>query len=336
MRRSMLLSYMVFIMLFSLSLFAQQAQLLKIVAPSPTQISQENIVSFVIEADKSTVDLITITTDANATFNIQVNPNKTHYCKTINLHLGENIIDVAGYKSNTLVSEQKRKVFLESKVHKEYRYPPQQYKREYFHNETNEKVCASCHDMSVNEVKGVAFKDVTKSNCYQCHNQVASKKHAHAPSVNWLCTSCHNGKVGTFNEADRNKSKYTVPDPIGPLCFSCHEKNEEKWGDKRFTHEPTEAGRCNKCHNSHSEENEFYLRKDSWNLCTGCHKDKIEGMHIVKTFGRKAHPTHNVKDPSRPGKDLSCISCHNPHASNASFLLQSESVMGICSRCHKK
>jgi predicted CXXCH cytochrome family protein len=221
-------------------------------------------------------------------------------------------------------------------VHKENRYPPNKYSTNFFHNNTNEKVCSKCHDMSVNEVPGVAFEDISKSNCYKCHSTLASKKHAHAPTVNWLCTSCHNGKVGIYNQADKNKSKYTYPDPIRDVCFSCHEKNKNKWSKKRFNHEPAESGRCNKCHNSHSEQSEFYLRTPAWELCTGCHKDKIEGVHIVRTFTSIRHPTHNKKDPSRPGKDLSCISCHNPHASNASSLLVDDTVHGLCTRCHEK
>ena len=336
MRNRLKFNYIFLMIVLLFPLFALEAQILKITNPSDLQIYQEDRISFVVEAKKEEVDWIKIITDKNETHNIKVNSTRSHYCKTLNLHLGENSVDVIGYKNNIRVKEEKRKIFLTSKVHKEYRYPPKQYMSNYFHNETNEKICASCHDMSVNEVKGVAFEDITKSNCYQCHSSITVKKHAHAPSVNWLCTSCHNGKVGVFNKADKDKTKYTVPDPIGDVCYSCHEKNKEKWGNKRFKHEPADSGRCNKCHNSHSSPNEFYLRKPAWDLCTGCHKDKVEGVHIVKTFNRVMHPTHNKKDPSRPGKDLSCISCHNPHASNASSLLQSSSAFGLCSRCHKK
>jgi len=324
------------IIFLSISLFAQQIEVFKIVNPPNTQIYEESNVGFVIETNNEEIDLITISVVMGKTYNIQTNPTNNHYCKNINIHLGENIITISGYKQNNLLKQEVRMIFLTSKVHKEYKYPPQQYENSFFHNDINEKTCAKCHDMSVNEVKNIAFRDITESNCYQCHNLITTKKHAHAPAVNWLCTSCHTGEVGKFNKKDINKTKYSVFDPIGNICLSCHEKNKHKWNDKRFHHEPIDSGRCNKCHNSHSQDNEFYLRKSVWELCTGCHKDKIEGTHIIKTFGRKKHPTHKVKDPSRPGKDLSCISCHNPHASNTSSLLQSSSVFGLCSRCHKK
>lgn len=326
-----------FFLIFSFSwLFAQTQTSLNIVTPQPFYGSEENSASFVIEAKKTLIDSIEIITDTNETIKIPIDANRSFYCKSIKLHVGENRVKVVGYKNAVAVKEEARELYLTSKVDKEHRYLPREYVKGYFHNDENEKLCVQCHDMSVNEVKGEAFVDVKKSNCYECHKNINTKKHAHAPSVNWLCTTCHNGEVGALNKADSAKTKYSVPDPIGDVCFSCHKKHKEEWGKNRFNHEPAESGRCNKCHNSHSEDNEMYLRKSSWDLCTTCHKDKIEGAHVVKTFGRAAHPTHGVKDPSRMPKELSCISCHSPHASNTSSLLHSQSVMGICSRCHKK
>jgi len=321
---------------FLLLLFLREAEAFNVVNPHAGEIKEESVASVVVEADFAYVDSLVISNDANETYTIEVNLKRSHYCKSVNLRFGQNSLKVVGYKNKEIVKEETKELFLISKVDKEYRYPPQEYSKNYFHDEKNEKVCSKCHDMSVNEVEGVAFEDITKSNCYECHKNINKEKHSHAPSVNWLCTSCHNGEVGTFNQAELNKTKYSVADPIEPLCLSCHKKHKEQWSQKRFNHEPAESGRCNKCHNAHSSSNEFYLRKASWDLCTTCHKDKIEGMHVVKTFGRAAHPTHGVKDPSRPGHELSCTSCHNPHVSDAPSLLQSKTVMGLCSRCHKK
>jgi predicted CXXCH cytochrome family protein len=330
---------------FTFTLFAKDTQIFKIITPSPSHISDEGLVSVVVEVQGPLVDSFTISIDNDEVINTNVNSIRSHYCQSMKLHLGENSIHIRSYKEGNLVQEHKRTVFVASKVLKEFKYPPVEYSYAYFHNDNNEKICAKCHDMSVNEIDGVAFEDISKSNCYQCHSNVGTKKlhtnadskqHAHAPSVNWLCTSCHNGQIGEYNMFDANKTKYSVPDPIEGLCFKCHKKTKELWDKKRFKHEPVASGRCNKCHNPHASDSINYLRKSEWELCIGCHKDKAEGSHIVKTFSKVMHPTKDKKDPSRKGRDLSCVSCHNPHVSNAPSLLQSESVMGLCSRCHKK
>jgi len=315
--------------------YASQAAV-QIVQPSVHDINYEGQLPIVIAADNSQVDVLLITTDTNKALRIEVNAQRSHYCENIALHFGENNVTVTALKGTEKIAEEKRAVYYMSPVHKEHRYPPDPYIKRFFHTNVNDELCSKCHDMSVNEVEGVAFENVRESNCYDCHKGVTARQHGHAPAVNWLCTSCHNGETGEFNEHEEGLSKYTVPDPIAPLCLHCHEKHEQLWKTKRFNHELADSGGCNKCLNSHSSKELFYLRKSNWELCTGCHKEKVAGTHIVKTFTRVMHPTHNVKDPSRPGKDLTCTSCHNPHVSNSSSLHQSESVMGLCSRYHKK
>lgn len=321
--------------IFSSPLVAKESKVFSIVNPPQNHISEEGIVSVVVDVNNTEIDSLKIVTDINES-SIIIDLNRSTYCQSIDLTLGESNITVSGYKGETLVKEYVAKVFVVSKVYKDYKYSPEEYKLTHFHNDIKEKVCVKCHDMSINEVEGVAFEDVKDSNCYTCHSLVASKQHAHAPAVNWLCTSCHNADVGAHNLFDKDKSKFIVPDPISSRCFSCHKKMKDKWDKKRFTHEPTDSGRCNKCHNPHSSDQPNHLRMPVWELCTSCHKDKIEGGHVVKTFSKKIHPTHGVKDPSNPGKDLSCISCHNPHVSDSPSLLESASVMGLCMKCHQK
>ncbi len=298
---------------------------------------EEELVSVVVSPQHEAVDEIVMTTDSSETYKTRVSKSRSHYCHSFMLHLGENIIDIAAMRDGKVMKSYVRKVYVTSKVYKEFHFAPEVYEKSFLHTDAQEKVCSKCHDMSVNEIPGTAFEDVSKSNCFLCHVKINFKKFAHAPSVNWLCTSCHNGKAGSFNAQDANKTKFLVADPVEPICLDCHDKKAELWKNKRFHHEPADSGRCNKCHNPHASDNNNYLRKPAWDLCTGCHKDKIDGAHVVKTFGRKMHPTHKVKDPSsKQGDELSCVSCHNPHVSNAPFLLQSDTLMSLCSRCHKK
>lgn len=326
--------YLYSFVFFTFSLFAQETEPFNVIAPPSFDIAQEDLISVVVEVNSSLVDYFIITNDSNFTKITQVSSKRTHYCKTISLHLGENKIYIDGYKDGKLIKQIKQMVFFTSKVYKEYKYPPREYNHSFFHVDKKESLCVSCHDMSVNEVDSVAFEDITKSNCYQCHSKIAEKKHGHAPAVNWLCTSCHNGEVGKYNRYEKGESRFTVPDPIGDVCFKCHKKMKKTWEKKEFSHEPVESGRCNKCHSSHSSVNIDYLKKPTWDLCYSCHK--IDGSHITKTLRGKIHPTKGVKDPSQPGKNLNCVSCHDPHVSDTASLLRSKSVFGLCIKCHKK
>lgn len=306
-----------------------------IIEPKQKYISHEGFTSIVIQSDKSKADYIEINNN-NKIIRVAINKNKTHYCTTVDLSLGSNTIWITAYKNKQLLKKKKVSVYFTSTLDKKYKFPPMEYEERFFHNNTNEAICKKCHDMSLNELDGVAFKSITDSNCYACHKSITNKKHDHEPAVNWSCTSCHNGKVGRYNKRNAGKSKYIVPDPIANVCFSCHKEEKEIWKDKRFQHSPVDSGRCNKCHNTHSSDEEYYLKKPEFNLCVGCHQNRSTGKHIVSSFEEESHPIQSVKDTSRPGKDLSCVSCHNPHNSNTRSLIYSKSVMGLCTKCHKK
>ncbi len=307
---------------------------IKIIYPKENTLKYESTINVVIESLQSADTLIIISPVEEK--NIKLQSKKTTYCQNISLRLGQNSVILRSYKDDVMVDEQVRDVFVTSKPYNDQKSLPEKYIQNFFHTKTHEVKCIRCHDMSVNEQEGIAFMDVSESNCYKCHNRITKEKYAHAPSVNWLCRSCHTGKTGQFNKKYAYKSQYLVADPVSQECFKCHDKQKEEWGKKRFRHKPVDSGRCDKCHNSHSSEEVFYLRKPVWELCTECHEDKISGMHVVKTFTNVVHPTHGKKDPSRPGKDLSCISCHDPHASNGPSLLRSSSAIGLCSKCHQK
>ncbi len=308
-----------------------------IVQPSNSVIlREEKALTLVIELIDLDIDSIIIGTDENETITIKTVVKKNYYCQNIKLHLGENVLTVTGVKSGKVVKKLERQIYVKSKVHKAYRYPPTIYIKSPFHTQKKERVCAKCHDMSVNEVPNEPFENISESNCFQCHMSINSDKYVHAPSANWLCTSCHIGKTDHFNNKNTMASRFVAPDPIENLCLDCHEKKKKLWKNRRYKHEPAESGRCTKCHNPHASNSENHLRKPVWELCTGCHKEKINGKHIITTFNRKIHPTHDVKDPSREGKELSCVSCHNPHISDIAYMLRGDSFSAFCGRCHKK
>ena len=264
--------------------------------------------------------------------------NRTIYCSSVSLEKGANRIEVL---ADSCGGEARRKgvdVYLTSPVDKPFKYPPEGYQKRPLHTEAKEALCSACHDMRVNEEADTAFEDVTESNCYDCHKALTGRAYNHAPAVNWLCTSCHDGQTGLRNDASQGMTKYLVRDPVETLCFACHKKSAQSWKAKSYHHEPAEAGRCNRCHDPHGSEHTRYLRKPVWELCTGCHADKTSGMHVVNTsFVRSLHPVRGKPDPSRPGRELSCISCHNPHASDKRFFLpDNRGNRMICTMCHKK
>jgi predicted CXXCH cytochrome family protein len=122
------------------------------------------------------------------------------------------------------------------------------------------------------------------------------------------------------------------------LCFSCHEDRKEEWEGKKFSHGPTAAGECLECHNPHASDNVFWLKKPIWDLCITCHEDKATGRHVIVGFSSNTHPMKDRPDPIREGRDLSCSSCHNPHASDSPKLFNFEvsSSFSLCGVCHKK
>ena len=74
----------------------------------------------------------------------------------------------------------------------------------------------------------------------------------------------------------------------------------------------------------------FHISAHGQTPCVDCHEDMADTPHPVPT-----HPISGVPDPSRPGKELTCSSCHDPHGSDHSSLLYQEGY-GICKRCHNK
>ncbi|MFA5455453.1 MAG: cytochrome c3 family protein [Sulfurimonas sp.] len=274
---------------------------IEIIAPIKNHLQSELTLNIVAKVDKKGVDTLKITT-ALEQIDIDIKSQRETECKNISLRLGENRVVIRAYKNGILVDEKTRDVYVSSQLYHQFKYPPQKYSKNYFHTDANEKSCVKCHDMSVNEVKNVAFVDVTKSNCYGCHKNITKEKYAHAPAANWLCTSCHNKK---------NQSKYIAPEPVNHSCFECHEENKELWSSAKYTHEPLDSGDCNRCHNPHSSPYAMFIRKEVNEICLGCHKEQNSRARNSKSSG-----CTGVDESQK------CTSCHTPHASDQPFFLK--------------
>ena len=329
----------------------------EIVKPLSLGVYDEDYASIVIKRLDDSMQRVTILFDDNTTKVIETKEKRKIYCSTVKLKLGNNKITLVGYDKAGDMTVKEINLYYRSEIYEGFNYAPDGYKRNFFHTDKNEKLCSSCHNMKedkktsrtkhikkseINAREFDILEDPEKSNCYQCHKTVTFRKNGHAPAVNFLCTECHTGRSGEFNAQYEGKSKYLMPDPIMNRCFSCHEGVKEKWFSNTSEHGPLRSGRCNKCHNPHSSPNEFHLRKPIWELCTTCHDEKASGKHVIGSFvfGRNkgGHPTKGRPDPSRPGRELVCSSCHNPHGSNGIYLLRTngKDTYSVCRRCHKK
>jgi len=112
-------------------------------------------------------------------------------------------------------------------------------------------------------------------------------------------------------------------------CLQCHGPMLEK----HFKHGPADAGYCTLCHDPHASNHAAWLRKSAWDLCTTCHAEKGSGVHVVS-----GHPTRLKPDRMRPGKRLSCASCHEPHTANNKnmFTYDVKTREELCRLCHTK
>ncbi|ACO04288.1 MAG TPA: hypothetical protein DEP48_01315 [Persephonella sp.] len=307
---------------------------IEILSPLDKDIYQEEFASVSVRLSQDEVKKgshILINVNGAREYKIKISKDRDTFCKSVKIRPGENKIKVIYYSSDGIEGEKEVSVFLYSPIYKEAEEPPYIYEEVAFHQKENENKCSKCHDMRSLKPE-VIPPSPESSPCYSCHKVLTSRARVHAPSANYVCNYCH---------IDEGKSyeRYETPFPIADTCFSCHEFRKKVWWNKKYIHGPTSTGQCNICHNPHSSDNLFFVKKPIWNLCTSCHSEKASGVHVVAGFVYgKSHPTKGRPDPSRPGRELVCSSCHNPHGSNYKFFFNNDYTGDryICLMCHKK
>lgn len=325
--------------LFLFFQFTTHATSFEIIRPNPKTVIDESYINVVVKITDPSITKFVISDGKGKEFVRQVNKNRAVYCQSVSLKMGNNPVNVVTFAQNEPKESHAVSVFYRSEVFKGFDEEPSGHRKHDFHTDKDEQLCKTCHVMADKPRKrGEVPDNPEDSACHQCHKNIIQMNSGHAPALNWLCSECHTGKTGEYNEGV-SLSKYAAPDPIMERCFSCHDKIKNDWMARKSEHGPVRDGRCNRCHNPHGGENLFFLRKPIWELCTTCHAEKAVGEHVISSFVRaKSHPTQGRPDPARPGRELVCSGCHDPHGSQGIYLLRTkgQTAFSICVRCHQK
>jgi len=235
----------------------------------------------------------------------------------------------------------------------------------FMHVPFGEKSCETCH-APAKDGKIVLTQADAKSLCVTCHDDKAklidTAKVPH-PGATGDCTDCHDPHAS--NQPGLPKS-----DAVS-ICVGCHSDIDDL-RKKAVHHQPAFVQGCGTCHTPHGGDNDHLLRAKGNALCLECHgpdsvPQRIEAEHLLTIFNGTVklpddyyqknkvailplrfglghpveyHPVSDVMDPSNQSKvktPLSCLSCHQSHASGQSDLLVRDQAnnMAFCDNCHK-
>ncbi len=225
--------------------------------------------------------------------------------------------------------------------------------------------CDTCH-APAKDGKVVLTQPDAKTLCVTCHDDKAklieTAKVPH-PGAAGDCTDCHSPHAS-------NQPGLPKTDAVS-ICLGCHSDIDDL-RKKSVHHQPAFAQGCATCHTPHGGDNDHLLRAKGNALCLECHgpdsvPQKDEAEHLLTIFNGtvrlpddyyqknkvailplrfglghpvEGHPVSDVMDPTNQSKvktPLSCLSCHQPHASAQADLLIKDQAnnMAFCDTCHK-
>ncbi len=235
----------------------------------------------------------------------------------------------------------------------------------FMHPPFADKSCELCH-APAKDGKVVLTQANVKDLCVTCHSDKAEqieKAKVQHPGAAGDCTDCHNPHASAYPGLPKT-------DPVS-ICLGCHTEiaDLEK---KALHHQPAFGQGCATCHEPHGGERPKLLRAQGNALCLECHgaesvPQKVEAAHVITIFNGKVrlpedyfeknkapvlplkynlghpvanHPVADVMDPTNVSKvktHMSCLTCHQPHASERPKLLakDEQNNMAFCDNCHK-
>jgi len=313
--------------------------------PADMAVMEFNLLSISLSLLQGSADLIQI--EVNSQIKASIVPRRQFECLSVPLELGINEINIIAKKEDTIVDDVAIDVFCRSDLVGNFEKPPAGFKKDYFHSKDRSQ-CASCHHVlepteadnetikietyaaEVSEKKAVV---PTESSCYSCHRGITSYSFVHGPGFVWSCLTCH---------SSQGEPKYSIKYPVPELCYKCHVEQKQQRSGKKSYHAPYITEKCGICHNPHASENPCRLDQPIWLLCASCHPDQGDGRHVIAPYfwgtRHRRHPTHGVPDPSRKGHELTCVSCHDPHASDSLMFITKYGPRSfdLCMKCHWK
>jgi predicted CXXCH cytochrome family protein len=224
--------------------------------------------------------------------------------------------------------------------------------------------CDTCH-APAKDGKVVLTQTDPRLLCLTCHEDqgksIESARVQHPGAAD--CSACHNPHAG---------SQPGLPKTDGVnICLGCH-TDVADLAKKAVHHQPAFGQNCSTCHTPHGGDNDHLLRAQGNALCLECHgpeskPQRIDADHLLTIFNGSVklpddyyqknkvailplrfglghpveyHPVSDVMDPTDQSKvktKLSCLSCHQPHASAQADLLvkDQQNNMAFCDTCHK-
>ena len=181
-------------------------------------------------------------------------------------------------------------------------------------------LCFSCHKELGDAVKNAKFKHgPVEQGCLTCHGPHGSDKAERLlkSAVPALCVNCHKPDTPAFTA---RHMKY----PVGKAdCTTCHDPHGSNQPAllQNTVHPPLRNGSCNQCHEAADSATPFATKRNSFELCKGCHSEAVNTM----MGKRRLHwPVADKKG---------CVNCHNPHASKQDKLLKTDTAQ-LCGSCH--
>ncbi len=195
-------------------------------------------------------------------------------------------------------------------------------------------MCTSCHNPHSESQEKLLLKEPPDL-CFNCHDRkIFEGDVVHTPVQIGMCTTCHN--------PHKSKSEKLLQSSPPDLCFNCH---DSKPFTRKNVHPPVAAGMCTECHQPHAGMEIKLLKNRPIRICLKCHRASLRGPHAVLGFsGSGGHFVGDIRkkkkpvmDPVRTDREFYCGSCHDPHSSDwgGLFRYKADSVMALCSYCHK-